>query len=72
MINEEIEEGELTSDDETNSFVQEKVFNIEESGQLTDQNGPTSQNPYTEEDVGLLKLLNIFFHILSSYLGRYD
>lgn len=54
MINEEIEEGELASDEETDKFAQDKTSsNVEKGGQLTDQDGLTSQNPYTEEDVGV-------------------
>lgn len=52
MINEEIEEGELTSDEESTSCGLEKSSsNIVESGQLAEQNTNAGQNPYTEEDV---------------------
>ncbi|RNA38546.1 zinc finger C3H1 domain-containing [Brachionus plicatilis] len=57
MINEEIEEGELTSDEESTSFGLEKSSsNIVESGQLAEQNTNAGQNPYTEEDEDIIKL----------------
>lgn len=52
MINEEIEEGELTSDEEAPSYSLEKSSSkLIESGEYTEENGAASENPYTEEDV---------------------
>lgn len=63
MINEEIEEGELTSEEDEaqlrpDSKLQKSSSYVIESGELTEGNSPknNNQNPYVEEDEDMIEL----------------